>query len=266
MLVFLFFLTLFSIRIAQVSLVPVEKTFKVIHNITVYDQKINDFTFNYLINPGQNICGSNNGKDVFAIVIVKTSPMNLAKRLSIRETWARRSMFRNIRLLFVIGSFRNDPKLEEKIILESNIYGDILKGDFIDSYNRLVEKGLFTFKWVMDYCSNAKYLISSDDDMVVNMFFVLRHLKRLNEYLKDNNHKIICSFTPDNLMPVLRDPNSKWYVSKEEYDPDFYTQYCSGAGYIIDVNHLKFMYNVSFYVKYIWVDDFFLTVKIYSFM
>ena len=37
-------------------------------------------------------------------------------------------------------------------------------------------------KWLSQYCTNAKYILKVDDDIIVNTFTLLRHLKSLNSH------------------------------------------------------------------------------------
>ena len=68
---------------------------------------------------------------------------------------------------FVVG-LQDNRTVQAQIELESNVYHDIIQGDFIDRYTNLTFKSLLAMNWTEKYCSKAKYFIKSDDDMVIN--------------------------------------------------------------------------------------------------
>lgn len=57
----------------------------------------------------------------------------------------------------------------------------------------------------------------------------------------------------------MRDKLSKWYVSKDEFKEDTFPKYCSGSAYILTSDLPARMYQKSYYVKFFWVDDFYMT-------
>lgn len=237
-----------------------EGDYEYINEVKVYKEVVNPFSFKYLLNPGEKICGPDHGKDVYLLVLVNTAPHYYQRRNSLRNTWASVAMFKDIRVVYVMGSVEERRSLTKHLQLESNLYGDIVQGDFEDGYRKLVEKGRMALKWTTDYCSNAKYILKIDDDMLVNMFFLLRHLSRLETSNELKDKTIVCAYQGAGLMSVIRDPYNKWYVSVDEYSPAAYSQYCSGCAYVMTSDLIKDMYNVAFYIKYVWVDDFFLSV------
>ena len=105
---------------------------------TIQNRIVNRHDFEFVLNPAFRICKSD---QVFMLVYVHTAPGNLKRRLSIRETWARRSMFRDLRLVFMMGSV-NDKKIAERVLLENAIYQDIVQENFLDSYKNLTYKGI----------------------------------------------------------------------------------------------------------------------------
>jgi hypothetical protein len=48
-------------------------------------------------------------------------------------------------------------------------------------------------------------------------------------------------------------------LSRSEYEPDWYTDYCAGVAYIITIDLIEKMYSLSKHVKFVWIDDFFMT-------
>ncbi|CAF0848500.1 unnamed protein product [Brachionus calyciflorus] len=212
---------------------------------------INPHNYNFTLNPTNTIC-SNDDSSVFLLIGVNTRPENFAQRQLIRETWTKRSIFVQVRVIFLLGLTPN-KKIQNRLLLESNTYKDLVQENYMDTYRNLTLKGVMSLKWIIKYCSNIKYYLKCDDDIVINTFKVLQFLKQVK--LKPKT--IACNLLYDS--GVIRDVSSKWYLSVEEYAPDKFMDYCSGAAYIITSDVLEEMYNKSHYVHFVWIDDFYMT-------
>jgi hypothetical protein len=149
------------------------------------------------------------------------------------------------------------PLINDRTRMEFNFYGDIIQANFMDTYKNLTTKGLMTLKWISDYCSNAQYALSCDDDIMVDMFLLLTHLESLKKQKFNSNKTLMCNLVKK--MPVSRDKKYKWYISESEYNRDHFDQYCSGAAYILTVDLVPKMFDYALHIKHVWVDDFFLT-------
>ena len=69
----------------------------------MYKYLKNPHSFKYLINPGTKVCDRNHGKDVYLLVVIYTTPFDFEGRVIVRDTWAKRSLFRDCRFLFLMG-------------------------------------------------------------------------------------------------------------------------------------------------------------------
>jgi len=163
---------------------------------------VNPHDFTYILNPEFQVCGHKNAREppVYLLIYVHTTPKNLKRRLSIRETWARRSMFRDIRIVFMMGR-TDELKTKHLIDLEANTYNDIVQEDFLDSYRNLTYKGIMAMKWISTYCNKTKYILKVDDDIITNTFVILRHLNSLEKYEIYQEKSVMC-LVWDN-MPVI---------------------------------------------------------------
>ena len=195
-------------------------------DLSVHHEIVNRHDFKYLLNPKYSICGrvsspleSNRSHEVFLLIYVHSGPENFKRRMSLRETWAKRSFFRDIRLVFMMGK-SIDFKTTQKLRLESNIYGDIVQEDFIDSYRNLTYKGIMAMRWISEYCANAKFILKVDDDIVTNLFTLLRHLKSMGKQGLFKQRTVMCLVWTN--MAVIRDKSSKWFLSKEEFSADYF--------------------------------------------
>lgn len=165
------------------------------------DHIVNPHAFAYIRNPGHSVC--NNGtSSVYMLVYVHSGPGNYQRRIVIRETWASRTLFPDLRLVFMIGKSL-DQNLMKAIEYENEIYQDIVQEDFLDSYKNLTYKGIMALKWISIYCSQTKYILKVDDDIVVNTFTLMNHLKYLDKHIPDRQNTILCLLWT--AMMVMRD-------------------------------------------------------------
>ncbi len=194
----------------------------------------------------------NNSTIIFAYVMINVN--NLKKRESIRRTWANSSLFSNLKVAFVIG-LSNDLNLNEKLIKEHKQFDDLIQGNFLDTYRNLTYKSLIAWKWITNYCTNAKYIIKIDDDLALNS-------KNLINYLTNDSQKYKNTFFCDFLTNgnPHKDKSSKWYVKDEEYNVKLYKlekypTFCLGPSYTMTSDLIKKLYKISFYVKLFWLED-----------
>lgn len=224
----------------------------------VKDHIVNPHNFSYILNPGHKICNSDdvNHKNVYMLIYVHSATANYKRRQSIRETWARRSMFRDIRIVFMMGY--TDIKSDNDMLkLENTIYNDIVQENFIDSYKNLTYKGIMAMKWISTYCRNARYILKVDDDIITNIFYLIKHLSTLEKHKLKASNTIMCFKWLT--MGVVRKKGSKWFVSHSEFPFSQYGGYCSGSAFLLTGDLPYKMYNASLYVKYFWVDDYYIT-------
>jgi hypothetical protein len=213
---------------------------------------VNLHNFSYLMKPTNFSCIKNDIKseNFFLLVYVHSSPSNFKRRLQIRETWARRSLFSDLRLVFMIG--KTNSKLDDDLLqLEQSIYNDLVQEDFVDSYRNLTYKAIMAMRWISEYCSNAKVILKVDDDIFVNMFLLIEHVKKMNTYDLIEKRSIFCYVF--NYMKPIRLPKSKWFVSHQEYKPDRFHKYCSGSAYLLTGDLPPLIYKSSQYIKFFWI-------------
>ncbi|VDI05263.1 beta-1,3-galactosyltransferase 1 [Mytilus galloprovincialis] len=215
---------------------------------------VNPHNFSYLKNP-VNICSE---KDIYMITYIHTSPKNFHKRQTIRSTWGDKRLLEQYKtkIVFVMGRVE-DTKVMNKLDLENAHYGDIVQEDFLDSYKNLTYKGIAALKWISNYCNNTVFTLKTDDDILVNIFKLVKHLKEIVEFQLGHKNLILCNQWLR--MAVLRDKNSKWYIPKEDFTPDYFPPYCSGSAFVLSTDMTSRMYNASLYEKFFWVDDYYIT-------
>lgn len=226
-------------------------------------QVVHPHPFNYIIN-SPNVCSN---QDVYIIAYVHTAPEHYKRRVVIRQTWGDATYYEvGIRVVFVMGrtSDAGGGDVQRALEFEAAQYGDIVQEDFRDTYRNLTYKGVAALRWISRYCLHARYVLKTDDDIFVNTFNLLRHLRRLDRIRgtglagvrPDAPRGILLCLVWYNMM-VMRD--GKWKVSKEEWPDSKYPTYCSGSAFVMTTNAAIAMHRVSYDVPFFWVDDFYIT-------
>ena len=206
---------------------------------TLIDLK--DFTFQL------NSVPCNGSSSLMLLVLVTSAPGNVEERRTIRETWGRGFH----RVLFLLGAVESrdaQAALEE----ESRTYRDLVQGSFLDSYRILTYKHVMALKWTSYYCPGARYLLKTDDDVLVNPTALLDFL---SQYLSPEGTRrlILCeNFT---LQLVHRSLKSKWRVSPQEYPGKMYPPYCHGWIVLYSQDVVFLLYREAQRTPYFWVDD-----------
>ncbi|RNA33926.1 beta-1-3-galactosyltransferase 1-like [Brachionus plicatilis] len=112
-------------------------------------------------------------------------------------------------------------------------------------------------KWITEFCPKAKFILKVDDDIIANIFILMRHLHYLDKHKVVKNKTVMCLVWQG--MIVMRDKNSKWYLSKDEFKDDRFGRYCSGSAYLFTNDLPREMFNASKYLEFFWVDDYYIT-------
>ncbi|XP_045211242.2 beta-1,3-galactosyltransferase 1-like [Mercenaria mercenaria] len=190
------------------------------------------------------------------LVMVLSAPNNFQKRITIRETWANGSLYSSygtIKVIFLLGII-DDSKVQYNIEKEFKRYGDIVQGSFVDSYHNLSHKSVMGYKWATERCRKAKYVIKTDDDIVINMFRVFKsdiHVMSVNQ-----NHVHCQRFTGS---LVVREKQHKYYVGPNQFKGrTFYPPYCNGQ-YVLMLNVIvPYLYESALQTPLFWIDDVFI--------
>ena len=67
-----------------------------------------------------------------------------------------------------------DGQKQEKLREENKKHGDIVQGDFLDTYHNLSYKAIMGNLWVSQFCDQAEFVVKTDDDMFIDLYEV-RH-------------------------------------------------------------------------------------------
>ncbi|NWQ81710.1 B3GL1 acetylgalactosaminyltransferase, partial [Columbina picui] len=191
--------------------------------------------------------------DPFLVILVTSRPEDVKSRQAIRITWASRDSWWGHRVLtlFLLGqeARREDDAAALSVEDENILYGDIIRQDFMDTYDNLTLKTIMGFRWVTEFCSNTRFLMKTDSDVFINTPNLVKFLLKLNS--SENvftGYPLIDNF-------AYRGFYKKTYISYDEYPFKLYPPYCSGMGYILDGKLALRIYELMSHVKPIKFED-----------
>jgi len=208
----------------------------------------NPHKFSYVIR-NDNICKN---QSVFLMIMVCIAPMNFEHRNVIRNTWGSIvDTDKEVKLLYVLGFSKNET-IQNLILRESGEHGDIIQEDFIDSYENLTYKSISLLRWTSTFCNHTQYVLKIDDDIFINIPNLIKMLKHRNI----TNAIIGSQFV--NVRPI-HDKNSKWYAPREQYKGKYFPPYTSGTNYVISGDIVTKLYNASFHLSFIRLEDVYIT-------
>lgn len=157
---------------------------------------------------------------------------------------------------FIIGQPKQrNQKIDKLLREERRKFGDVIQGNFLDTYKELPWKSVYMFHWIMTFCSGgAKLLLKMDDDVdfyPVNLFKDIT--SKLNEPGDWIYGRIFRGSQP------YRNPGSKWYAPVSVYPKPVYPPYAVGFGYVIPVRTVPVMFSTICEVPTFYIDDVYIT-------
>ena len=126
------------------------------------------------------------------------------------------------KLVFSMG-MSTDEMVNKQIREEYFLHKDIVQIKSLnDSYYKLTKKIMTTFRWISHYCSNAKYVLCIDDDVILNKYEFINYLKQIPYKQNQIFGNLVKGSYP------RRDINNKFYVKWSEYPLKKYPWYVDG--------------------------------------
>nr|XP_015194395.1 PREDICTED: beta-1,3-galactosyltransferase 5-like isoform X1 [Lepisosteus oculatus]XP_015194403.1 PREDICTED: beta-1,3-galactosyltransferase 5-like isoform X1 [Lepisosteus oculatus] len=186
------------------------------------------------------------------MILVTSAPWHLEQRNAIRSTWGKKDGGNaySWQVLFLIGH-RSELGIPQEFVQEQRAYGDILMGNYADCYRNLTLKVMHGFKWAVDNCE-PQFILKTDDDCFVNTDRLPRFLAEHNNF---KNNLYAGSLFAQGKRDVIRDPLSKWYVSKEDYREDEYPPYASGIGYVLSEDVVQQILKIAEFIPPVPMED-----------
>ena len=217
------------------------------------DKKVNPFQYGYLINE-ESVCDP----QTEMLIIVHSYHPHADRRDAIRhswggyaknEPWPNSTVVANVKLVFALGKHHSET-FNHNVLVESKDNHDIIQGDFMDDYKNMTIKSLFGLRYFSKFCHSAKYLLKSDDDMFINIPYLLTILRQ----------------TPMKrsiMGPLLEHSKAyrggKWKVTVQQFPFSYYPPYEAGAAYIISADITRELFETAEYMPAISIDDVYIT-------
>ncbi|XP_067943260.1 beta-1,3-galactosyltransferase 1-like [Watersipora subatra] len=203
----------------------------------------------YIQKQPSNLCTNN----TFLFIAVISQPSSQKHRQIYRETVLspiRNECLIDSKYVFVIGRVDNDA-IQDLLDKENEEHGDILQGNFTDSYENLTIKSIFLVRWTALKCPQAKYLLKIDEDVYTILDNVRKYFKResFNEYS-------IAGSIVKKAKPI-RDPDSKWYAGT--YSGAVYPTSASGMAYAFSQSLLEPLFKAAINTPFFRLEDVFLS-------
>ncbi|KAH9499880.1 hypothetical protein Btru_076829 [Bulinus truncatus] len=189
-----------------------------------------------------------------AIMAVHTAPSNEAKRQAFRwlYTDSQKTYPYTLKVIFFIGLVKN-AKLHSQLVNESQQFGDLVQGNFVDSYKNLTYKTIFVYKWVSDHCRGLKLMLRTDDDVYLDVQHFFKAWGRLVS--TDETNTLMCDVVHQDV--VWR--KGKWAVQREEIAEDKYQfQHCRGYFAALTSDLPGKMVESARRTPFFWIDDVFM--------
>ena len=196
----------------------------------------------------QKVCQSPHNTTIDLLIFIFTTKSRQQRRDAIRETWAthsRNNTNPKFRYVFLVGF--SDKESESELLRENEYHQDMAMQQFKDSYRNLTLKTMMGIEWHVKFCSQAKFVMKTDDDVYVNVESVLEVIKR------DDLKEKVFGYCNLNAFPMRG--SSKWAATIWEYPGSKYPGYCSGTGYVMSGTIAKAIYNISRHVPFFFLED-----------
>ncbi|XP_033099677.1 beta-1,3-galactosyltransferase 5-like [Anneissia japonica] len=208
--------------------------------------QVNDFNIAYII-PNENACKGD--PEVFVVAMMLNQHTDYTYRRFVREYSGKARVVNDKRIqhIFLLGKTNNET-LQQRTEQESNTFGDIVQGDFLDTYGNLTLKTLMGFQWIRDFCSEATFVLKVDSDIIVNYNALIPHLvtSPTNGFVEG---RVQASAYP------LRSKYSKWYIAEEDYPETTYPPYCLGPSYLMSTDVSTQVLHTAHFVRFLpWED------------
>lgn len=210
-----------------------------------------------LVNP-TDVCSESQPPFLLLLVLSSYRDNSENNRQSVRSTygsvarggqWPGRPLVIPVRLVFLLGK---PPSQLQWLLVKADIkeHGDIIVGDFIDSYRNLTLKVLLGLRWTVDHCRRVRYVMKADDDTFINLPLLTTFLLERGERNSIYGHMYLHA-------PVQR--GGQWAVSNSTYPLDSYPPYLSGTAYVLSQDAVESLLEASRYFPLLPVEDVYIT-------
>ncbi|CAN9500948.1 unnamed protein product [Ophioblennius macclurei] len=201
--------------------------------------------------------GVEKSKEVFLLLVVKSSPGNYERREVLRKTWAKERLQNGawIRRLFisgVSGDGHERQRLNKLLQLEQREHKDILQWDFSDTFYNLTLKQVVFLEWMERNCPNARFQLNGDDDVFANTDNMVEFLQGLPG--NNGSQHLFTGHLIGGVGPI-RSAGSKYFIPVQVQESNRYPPYCGGGGFLLSGYTALVIYNMSKSIPFLPIDD-----------
>ena len=158
------------------------------------------------------------------LVLVLSDARHQWKRDAQREGWASEQTYSSLgvkkgdfKYVYIVG--RLFDQISEKVVNESLKSKDIVVADTNDyAIDSGMRKVVWAMKWALKKCTFTHILKTTDHSFVNVPLVVKDWMPRMDNANYYAGSKVDAS-------PVNRDPNTNWYISKEDFAPNMFPIY-----------------------------------------
>ncbi|KAL3672740.1 hypothetical protein V7S43_002032 [Phytophthora oleae] len=209
----------------------------------IEDNEGDDITF-----PRSGVSSTNSPTVVIGI---KTAVVTgFPRRQAIRETWANRATLPHEAKVLFLGcepnmtDFQNENdrrRVLRAIAKERTVYRDLLTEELecTDSYRGLSDKVKAFMHLVVAEFPDSKFLMLVDDDVYLRVDQLAEHLRKASQpnlYFGE-----VWSVKFANNQQPIRDPESPYYLPKDQYPMRNLLPYASGPHYVMPMHGVRFI-------------------------
>jgi len=208
----------------------------------------NPHPYSYTLNPGSSVCGD---ESVDLLVLVASALKHADRRSAVRKTWGANNQA--VKVVFLLGAQKagsEDQHLESEIQKEWKYSRDLVRKDFVDSYQNLTLKTLGGMHWASSHCPQAKWVMKTDDDMYVNVPLLRSHLKKAHPH----PHRVITGCVKNGPQGAPQPIGHNGATFAPVHPP-----FTAGAGYVLSGDLPGLLFAKSLDLRLIKVEDAFLT-------
>ncbi|CAH1400930.1 unnamed protein product [Nezara viridula] len=202
--------------------------------------------FNYILK------GKPCERNITHVQIVTSYSGNVEARSAIRRAYPSSDLNRlGISRVFLLATLPPFHEVSQNALVDENKkYSDLVQGNFVESYRNLTYKHLMGLKWATKYCKNVKFVIKTDDDILVDLYSLL-------DIIENKKFQLMGYVLKD--MRPIRVKANKWYVTRNEYPDENYPSFLSGWMYVVTLEAVKKLLSHARDFNYFWIDDLFVT-------
>ncbi|KAJ9586225.1 hypothetical protein L9F63_020134 [Diploptera punctata] len=177
------------------------------------------------------------------LILILTSPKNVNRRNTIRETWLNLcNSTCNVKHYFVIGIRNLHEETLYAVQAEQFRHRDLLLlPNIVDSYANLTQKVLESYVWI-DKSVNFEFVLKCDDDSFIRLDKVISELQLIPASQRSG---LYWGFFNGRAQVKQ---NGKW-KEREWFLCDYYLPYAMGGGYVLSRKLVHFIASNAEYLR-----------------